>query len=224
MATVVQISDNAAAVTAQLRGFPPAMQQKIAAAMDLQNQLTIGHSQANYLSGPRPGKLGVVTNRLRGSINAKPARATERTVQSTIGTNVEYAMAHEKGFDGPVTVRKHSRKYEGASVFMVQTGTHKAITEVSGAKGRYSRHDHLSKRKVLVAEQKIFEMRTGRILAGDQKAKKVAQGFVTVREHTRQMHLPVRPFLAPAIEDRKADYGTAVSDAILRAWNGENIR
>lgn len=191
MPYIVQLNSNASAVLAQLQGFPPAMQTEIARAMDDQNQLTIAHSQTNYLRGPRPLKLGVVTNRLLGSLNAPPAFATSTTVESQIGTNVEYAGVHEDGFDGPVTVRQHTRKDSRFNVL----------------------------RSVAAAQPEV-SLKTGRIRRRKVKTELSAQGFVTVRQHQRHMRMPPRPFLAPAIDDRKEAYGVAVSEAILMAWNG----
>jgi phage gpG-like protein len=53
--------------------------------------------------------LNVRTGRLRRSINA---RITESTtgIEAKVGTNVEYARAHEFGFKGTVTVKEHMRR------------------------------------------------------------------------------------------------------------------
>lgn len=72
------------------------------------------------LSGPRPGRLGVVTNRLRSSIatqitpppvpkgqriatgapRANPIQKSGNSYIARIGTNVEYAARHEFGLEG----------------------------------------------------------------------------------------------------------------------------
>lgn len=191
MPFIVQVNSDASAVLESIKGFPPAMQVEIARALDLENQLTIAHSQQFYLTGPRPMKLGVVTNRLRGSLNAPPAVATATTVSSKIGTNVEYAGVHEHGFTGQVTVRQHTR----------QDSRFNVLRSVGGIQPEVS-------------------LETGRIRRRKAKTEVAAQGFVTVRQHTRQMQMPARPFLEPAINDRLGAYGTAVSEAILAAWNG----
>lgn len=191
MPVYIQIDSNAAAVIAKVAGFPPAMQRKIAQAIDDQNQNTIAHIDLNYLRGPRPQKLGVVSTRLSRSLNAPPSRTTTTTVESSIGTNVEYAGVHEYGFDGQVTVRPHTRKDRRFDVL-----------------------------RTVEQSQPEVSLKTGRIRRRKVKTELAAQGFVTVRQHTRQMHMPARPFLEPGIRDRLSAYGTAVSEAILAAWNG----
>lgn len=116
----VTITDNAAAVISQVAGFPPRMAEAVAAAMDRENQLTIGHAQAKYLSGPRPLRLGVRSNRLRSSLNASKAAIEGKTVSSTIGTNVKYAGVHERGFDGNVTVRSHTMRVAALDLYSVK--------------------------------------------------------------------------------------------------------
>ena len=68
----------------------------------------VASAKRNYLSGPRPNKLGVVTGRLRSSPAAE-TRLQRKDVITTIGTNVEYAAAHELGFRGMLKVPAHTR-------------------------------------------------------------------------------------------------------------------
>ncbi len=70
--------------------------------------LAVGRAQTNYLSGPRPGKLNVITTRLRGSITEEVTTAAQ-TVTGVIGTNVPYAAYHEFGFHGTVQVKGFNR-------------------------------------------------------------------------------------------------------------------
>jgi phage gpG-like protein len=53
--------------------------------------------------------LNVRTGRLRRSINTRVDDSADRVV-GTVGTNVEYAAAHEYGFAGTVSVREHLRQ------------------------------------------------------------------------------------------------------------------
>jgi phage gpG-like protein len=53
-------------------------------------------SKKDYLSGPRPRKLGVVTGRLRNSIKISVKQIND-SLKGTIGTNVKYAPVHEFG-------------------------------------------------------------------------------------------------------------------------------
>jgi phage gpG-like protein len=89
-------------------------------ALDLQNQLTIGYAQQRKLTGPRPQFLGVVTNRLRSSLNATPAAISGTEIESAIGSNVAYAAAHEFGFDGNVQVRAFTRRNIRRDLFSVK--------------------------------------------------------------------------------------------------------
>jgi len=75
--------------------------------------LIAGWSKDKRLTGPRPRYLGVVSNRLRSSIAASKTEQLGDVFTARIGTNVEYARAHELGFQGRVSVRsfvRHTRK------------------------------------------------------------------------------------------------------------------
>ena len=63
-------------------------------------------SKTDYLSGPRPQKLDVITNRLRGSVKGK-ASIRKNSVAGWLGSNVEYAAQHEYG--ETVRIPSHSR-------------------------------------------------------------------------------------------------------------------
>lgn len=186
MSLVIAISYEAAAVLEKLGRFTPRLKEGIAQGFDLQNQFTIGHAQATYLTGPRPQRLGVRTNRLRSSLSAAPTLVTDDRITTAIGTNVRYAGAHERGFDGTVKVQAHTR-----------TATRHATVGGSALD---------------------FDMRTGRI---KKRTKKITiRGTThTVKEHSRHMVLPPRPFLAPSLRDRASAYGDAISNAVLNTWN-----
>lgn len=81
-----------------------------AAAIGMERGLlyTVGLVQREYLSGPRPTRLDIVTRRLRDSI-ATQVQNTGTGVIGRIGTNVVYAAYHEFGFHGVVNVKAHSR-------------------------------------------------------------------------------------------------------------------
>ncbi len=124
----ILISTDAQKIVKQLDAFPDAMKRRIGQALDKQNQLTIARAQGERMSGPRPEVLGVVTNRLRGSLNASKAVISAGSVDSTIGTNVAYAQVHEHGIDALVTVRAFTRNVSvkretgGGLVFDATTG------------------------------------------------------------------------------------------------------
>jgi|GEM_PF-5104526 len=130
---VITLSSNAAEIVAALGRFTPAMQQAIAKALDLQNELSIGAMQRNKLSGPRPDVLGVVSNRLRSSIRKSNAVVSEMTAESAIGSNVKYAGVHEFGFDSTVQVSAFSRKVQ------TRNQTEVGVAQVSLADGRIRR-------------------------------------------------------------------------------------
>lgn len=57
--------------------------------------------------------LNVRTGRLRRSITHKVAK-TPNAISGIVGTNVEYARAHELGFNGQVSVKAHLRQIKMA--------------------------------------------------------------------------------------------------------------
>lgn len=72
-------------------------------------------SKKDYLSGPRPDKLGVVTGRLRSSIALK-FKKEENVSQIDLGSNVDYAPVHELGFTGTVSIRSFIRRIRSRDV------------------------------------------------------------------------------------------------------------
>ena len=70
-------------------------------------------SQDEFLNGPRPQRLAMVTGRLRRSIAAN-ARVQDGSVTGTLDTNVPYGAFHEGGFHGSIQVREHTRKSRGS--------------------------------------------------------------------------------------------------------------
>lgn len=92
---------------------PERMLRAIAGALDLENELTVGHIQATKLSRRGRNTLGVVNNRLRSSVRPSRARIAGDKVVSSIGSNVRYAGVHEFGFSGRVTVKAHTRRGGG---------------------------------------------------------------------------------------------------------------
>lgn len=94
------------ALMAHLTAFPDRLAKSVVRAM---NRVTIGvqaHVKADKLSGQ---VLHVQTGTLRRSIN-REVRVNGGEIEGIVGTNVEYAAAHEYGFHGTVTVRAHIRR------------------------------------------------------------------------------------------------------------------
>lgn len=69
----------------------------------------VRRAQTNYLTGPRPKRLGVVTGRLRSNISAKVEKNNGETITATMGTNVVYGKVHEYGFKGTVNIPAFQR-------------------------------------------------------------------------------------------------------------------
>lgn len=70
-------------------------------------------SSEEYLSGPRPDKLGRVSGDLARSIGNEAKKGGINRINGdtiTIGTNLVYARAHEQGFRGTVNVPAHERR------------------------------------------------------------------------------------------------------------------
>ena len=166
--------------------------------MDFQNQLTIGHTRRTRLSGKGPfpvsqGRLGVRTNRLRGSARATvgspegiwndQARIVGTTVVSSMGSNVEYAAAHEFGATIHRTVRPGSvRLRTNAKGDLLLGATGGAVF----AKGKHKRA-----REVAYAGGKSYTI-----------------------------NIPARAPITHGIEDRKAAYERAMSASIIATLRG----
>lgn len=146
----IRVSDNAAEVIRQLEQFPPAMAQALAAALDVENELTIGQIQARKLSRRGPTTLGVRTNRLRSSMSRAEATIAGTSILSSIGSNVVYAGVHEYGIDADVNVRAHRRRiiahdrYEKRGRGFVQTQS-----GIKGLIAAHSRHMKLPARRYM---------------------------------------------------------------------------
>lgn len=107
----IDLTDEAKATVRATDRLPAETLAGVAKAMDLQNQFTIAHIVRAYLSFPKqnpPVDIGcrAVTGLLRGSIHAGKAVVTGQTVDSSIGSNVEYAAPQEFGATIPAhTIR-----------------------------------------------------------------------------------------------------------------------
>lgn len=103
----ITLDPAAQALLRRLETFPgPA----IAAAMDRENELSIGHIQSERMSRRGPETLGVVSNRLRSSLRRTVAVIETNSVASSIGSNVKYMGVHEFGYQGTVQVSPFLRR------------------------------------------------------------------------------------------------------------------
>lgn len=119
----IELSEEALAIVRSFQTLPDTMLGAIARAMDLENQFTVSHIQAEYLSfskGGPPVEIGlrVQSNRLRGSVRASKAVVSGQAVESAIGSNVEYAAIHE--FGG--TIPAHTVTAKGGGMLRFQIG------------------------------------------------------------------------------------------------------
>jgi hypothetical protein len=77
--------------------------------------------QRDYLRGPRPGRLGVVTSRLITSITQGAAdsrsrfESTATTAYSYVGTNVSYGEMWENGFTRKIGAGARGGNFSGMS-------------------------------------------------------------------------------------------------------------
>jgi phage gpG-like protein len=112
----IQLKSNAQERLREIRGFSNTVFNSLRTALDEENQMTVRHIAETKLSQRGPNTLGVVSNRLRGSLRATAVRVSGTALDSAIGTNVEYAGVHEYGFTGQVVVRAHRRKVRSRDV------------------------------------------------------------------------------------------------------------
>lgn len=87
-------------------------------SMDQSGKYLIGWIKRFRLTGPRPKYLGVVTGRLRSSISSSKTQKVNDGYKTQIGTNVDYAEAHEFGFRGRVNVAAHFRRRKRSTHFV----------------------------------------------------------------------------------------------------------
>lgn len=77
------------------------------AAVNFGNE-AVARSKKDYLSGPRPQRLGRVSGRLASSITSQ-VTYSGNDIDTTVGTRVEYGPRWELGFIGRERVRAHIR-------------------------------------------------------------------------------------------------------------------
>ena len=108
----IELTSEAKAVIARMAALPEKARGAIASTLRDQDLLTVTHIVRNKLSQRGPDTLGVVTNRLRGSVRSTVPVVSSGSIESGIGTNVRYAAAHEFG-TGPylITARRAKALY-----------------------------------------------------------------------------------------------------------------
>lgn len=131
--------------------FPRRLNAHIAAALDVQNELTIASAVTNRLrfpssAPPVPDGLRLITGHLARSLSSRKAVDTGDGVTSAIQSSVKYAAVHEYGFEGRVFVRPHSRKTQKHySKTLGRTKIQRGEASVRG----FSRNMHLPARSFI---------------------------------------------------------------------------
>jgi phage gpG-like protein len=202
----IQLTDQAVKIIRRYASFPDRIAPAVMAAMDAQNQLTIGQMVRKRLSFPRsqpptPEGLRVITNTLRKSILAEPARLRDGAsdalaVVSSIGSSVKYAAIHE--FGATVQVPERQRR----APRRVQTSGQKRAISVPAA----------IRAGILT--------RSGKVRKGDRHTSILAGGMIRVRAH--QAKYPARAFVRRTLDERRDAYGRAISAAIVAAAKRES--
>lgn len=150
---------HAESLIATLKGFRKRFRQQL---MRVMNQLTIEVQRsvkADKLSGQ---VLHVRTGTLRRSINRRVEEQGGMIIGS-VGTNVQYAAAHEYGFKGVVTVKEHLRR-EKAHMKSIKFQPGKKLlqsktknTGFSSIIGEHTRKMNLPERSFLRSTLKQYE-------------------------------------------------------------------
>lgn len=180
----VKVSSNYPLVLRKLTGLAPALRPVVARAIKRGLLLTAGVTQKEYLSGPRPRRLGVVTTRLRNSISTE-TKDDGREIVGRIGTNVVYGAFHEFGFHGSQAVKSHSR-IVGISGKI--GGKQVTLTKLSALRGAIKDKGG----KIVGYKRSIAQAMRGQagITAATQQ----------VKAHTRNVNYSGRPYLRPALQ------------------------
>lgn len=156
-----------------------------------------------------PETLGVRTGRLRRSVRPSKARVVAGGVVSSIGSNVKYMGVHEFGFDGEVEVRPHARKRFVVREFFAAEAKDASLSQFLKAlkKGK-DRGAFLPGGSSNVVSRRIVR-------------KRVRGQDVEVRGHKRRMVMKERAPIRRGIEDRAAEYGEALTGAIVDFYTGK---
>ena len=109
MSVRIELTDNAKEIIRQVQDFQSNMAQGVARAMHDQNQQTIAYISERKMRQRGPTTLGVVSRTLSRSLRSTNVRVSTSGVESSIGTNVKYAGAHEFGTK-PFTIRPRTAK------------------------------------------------------------------------------------------------------------------
>jgi phage gpG-like protein len=179
--------------SAQLQATVSILMEEVEMAARASLFQTTRLAQKHYLSGPRPSRLGVVTNRLRGSLSEGApelivdVQRQALKVHGRIGTNVIYAPMHEFG----AVIKPKKGRY-------LAIPTALAKTPAGALKDRYNRPlreiEHLF----------IARSRSGTLFAAERQpatGRQQRSVFRVLFWLVRRVTIPARPFLNPALRD-----------------------
>lgn len=126
-----------------------------------------------FLSGPRPKKLDVISTRLRNSVSWTVKRSGKGVV-GRIGSNVKYAAFHEFGFRGTMQIPAHTRS-----------------TVAPGSSG--------SRRVRFIRDREGTVIGERRESVASAEKRGVSFVRQQVRAHQRKLNYAGRPFIKPAL-------------------------
>jgi len=119
---VIALTINETASEMLKQAWQPAVMRDLRWTMAEQNQATVGeirrYNRGKGPYSPEQHRLGVVTNRWRSSVRATVPRVSGDVLTASIGSNVEYAGAHEFGFRGQVQVKGHLRHVKSRNKYV----------------------------------------------------------------------------------------------------------
>jgi phage gpG-like protein len=181
----IELTPEAQQVLASMKTLPERLPRAVAAALDLENVLTVSHIKEAYLAFPRSGPttpigLRKLSGRLHQSARASKAVVSGSRVESSIGDNVKYAAIHEFG---------------GTIQHPARAGKVRLATDRQGRLVRQSEHPHLA----------VFARRS--------RGKLVKE--VGYRAKAYDVEMPARGMFQRGIKDRLTDYGRSISAAVI---------
>jgi phage gpG-like protein len=193
-------STNFHVVARRLRELPAGLRPVLVRAMRAGMEQIRSLAQKEYLTGPRPQRLGVVSGALRSRL-AVEVKDDGQEIVGRIGSNLPYARRHEFGHRGIEQVKAHTR-----------------VVGITTPKGFA-----LSQEKKLALRGAIRE-EGGKLVGFKRGLKTVARGLkggsanvVFVKAHTRTANTPARPFLRPAIARCVPQLVRDIHQALARA-------
>jgi hypothetical protein len=185
---------------AALAQLPAVLMDELDASARASAFMVTRTAQKSYLSGPRPSRLGVISNRLRGSLSEGAPdfifdvqRQTAR-VTVTAGTSVHYATVHEPPGGQTETVIKSKRP---GGFLAVPTAL--AKTPTGALKDRYARP--LREIAGLFIARSKDKRTLYAAIKSPAQGRQRRSGFQVLFWLLKSVSIKARPFLRPALAD-----------------------